>query len=69
MTKRWGKQSTRRHLLVYLLCNLLLVGSVLCQLKNLHFRRKLHIRFFPSAAHSCCSGGEESNLIQKEGLS
>ena len=28
MTKRWDKQSTRRHLLVYLLCNLLLVGSL-----------------------------------------
>lgn len=28
MTKRWDKQSTRRHLPVYLLCNLLLVGSL-----------------------------------------
>lgn len=28
MTKRWNKQSTRRHLLVYLLCDLLLVGSL-----------------------------------------
>lgn len=28
MTKRWDRQSTRRHLLVYLLCDLLLVGSL-----------------------------------------
>lgn len=28
LTRRWDKQSTRRHLLVYLLCNLLLVGSL-----------------------------------------
>lgn len=28
LTRRWNKQSTRRHLLVYLLCNLLLVGSL-----------------------------------------
>ena len=28
LTRRWNKQSTRRHLLVYLLCNLLLVGGL-----------------------------------------
>lgn len=28
LAKRWDRQSTRRHLLVYLLCDLLLVGSL-----------------------------------------
>ena len=49
LTRRWDKQSTRRHLLLYLLCNLLLVGSL--------YRR----RVFPAAVFFCPRANKTKN--------